>query len=58
MRNVERRIQLVEAQSSRDLPIVNQPAGVSDTFKAHTKLMFDLQVLAYQSDLTRTRSSS
>ena len=30
-----------------------QPAGVPDTFEAHAKLMFDLQVLAYQSDLTR-----
>ena len=53
VRDVERRIQLAEAQSSRDLPIVDQPVGVPDTFEAHAKLMFDMQVLAYQSDLTR-----
>jgi hypothetical protein len=53
VRDVERRLQLAEAQSDRDLPIVDQPVGVPDTFEAHAKLMFDLQVLAYQSDLTR-----
>ena len=53
VRDIERRIQMAEAQSSRDLPELTQPSGVPDTYEAHAKLMFDLQVLAYQTDLTR-----
>ncbi len=53
VRDVERRIQTAEAQSNRELPVVDQPAGVPETFAEHARLMFDLQVLAYQSDLTR-----
>ena len=53
VRDVERRIQMAEAQSGRDLPEVTQPSGVPDTYEEHAKLMFDLQVLAYQTDLTR-----
>ena len=53
VRDVERRIQMAEEQSSRDLPEVTQPSGVPDTYEEHAKLMFDLQVLAYQTDLTR-----
>ena len=53
VRDVERRIQKAEEQSSKELPLVPKPAGVPPTFEEHAKLMFDLQVLAYQSDLTR-----
>jgi hypothetical protein len=53
IRDVERRIQRAEEQSARELPVVEQPAGVPDTFEAYAKLMFDMQVLAFQSDLTR-----
>jgi hypothetical protein len=53
IRDVERRIQRAEEQSSRELPTLERPAGVPATFAEHAKLMFDLQVLAYQSDLTR-----
>jgi hypothetical protein len=53
VRDVERRIQMAEAQSNRELPVVDQPAGVPDTYEEHAKLMFDMQVLAYQTDLTR-----
>ena len=53
VRALERRIQMAEAQSDRELPVMDQPSGVPDTFEAHVKLMFDLQVLAYQTDLTR-----
>jgi len=52
-RDVERRIQKAEEQSAQELPRVDQPAGVPATFEEHAKLMFDLQVLAYQTDLTR-----
>jgi hypothetical protein len=53
IRNAERRIQMAEMQSQRELPVIDQPAGVPPTFEAHAKLMFDLQLLAYQADLTR-----
>jgi hypothetical protein len=53
VRDIERRIQRAEEQVSRELPVFDQPAGVPATFAEHARLMFDLQVLAYQSDLTR-----
>jgi hypothetical protein len=53
IRNAERRIQMAEAQSERELPVIEQPAGVPGTFQEHAKIMFDLQLLAYQADLTR-----
>ncbi|HVY34788.1 MAG TPA: DUF1552 domain-containing protein [Caulobacteraceae bacterium] len=53
VRDIETRIQKAEAQSAKDMPVVTQPAGIPATFEEHAKLMFDLQVLAYQSDLTR-----
>jgi hypothetical protein len=53
VRDVERRIQRTEEQNSRELPVVEQPVGIPPTFEQHAKLMFDLQVLAYQCDLTR-----
>jgi hypothetical protein len=54
IRDVERRIRQAELQSGRELPVVERPSGsIPDTFEAYAKLMFDLQVLAYQTDLTR-----
>jgi hypothetical protein len=53
IRDVERRIQRAEEQSGRELPVVDHPAGVPDSFDEHVRLMCDLQVLAYQADLTR-----
>ena len=53
VRDIERRIQMAEAQSERELPVVDQPAGIPDTFGEHTKMMFDLWALAYETDLTR-----
>ena len=52
-RDIERRIQIAEQQASRKLPEMERPAGVPSTYSEHAKLMFDLQVLAYQGDLTR-----
>jgi len=58
VRELERRIQMVEAQNStgeeRELP--SAPAGVPDSFEEHVKLMFDLQALAFASDTTRVFS--
>src|SRR5262249_40924894 len=53
VRDVERRIQRAEEQASRNLPLVSQPTGIPLSFEEHAKIMFDLQVLAYQCDLTR-----
>jgi hypothetical protein len=53
LRDTERRIQKAEEQSARQGPELVQPAGVPDGFEPHVKLLYDLQVLAYQADLTR-----
>src|SRR5262245_32181629 len=53
IRDVERRIQLAEEQNNQELPVVAHPAGIPATYDDHVKLMCDLQVLAYQCDLTR-----
>jgi hypothetical protein len=58
IRELERRIQAVEAKNSsgdaRELP--EAPIGVPDSYAEHMKLMFDFQVLAFQSDMTRVFS--
>ena len=53
MRDVERRIQRAEEQASREVPAVDRPAGIPAGFEEHATLMFDLQLLAFQTDLTR-----
>ena len=53
IRDVERRIQKAEEQSDKELQRVDHPAGVPATYDDHVRLMCDLQVLAYQTDLTR-----
>ena len=53
LRDVERRIQKAEEQSSKALPGVTQPAGIPEKFEDQVRLLYDLQLLAYQSDLTR-----
>ncbi len=53
IRGVEQRIQIAEAQSDQELPLVEHPAGIPGNWEEHVNLMLDLQVLAYQCDLTR-----
>lgn len=53
VRDVERRIQMAEEQNARELPVVDQPIGIPTDYAEHAELMTDLQVLAYQTDLTR-----
>ena len=53
IRDVEQRLQTAEAQSDRELPLIEQPASAPATFPEYAKLMIDLQVLAYQADITR-----
>jgi hypothetical protein len=58
IREIERRIQRIEAHNTsgepREMP--EAPAGVPDSFEEHVKLMFDLQALAFMSDMTRVFS--
>jgi hypothetical protein len=53
VRDIERRVQMAEAQSARELPLVDQPVGVPSDYAEHAALMMDLLALAYQTDLTR-----
>ena len=54
VREVERRIQKAEAQTlDSPLPDLERPVGVPAEYAEHAKLMFDLQVLALQGDITR-----
>jgi hypothetical protein len=53
VRGIEARIQKAEQQSDTELPVVSQPSGIPVGFEEYAKLMFDLQALAYQVDLTR-----
>jgi hypothetical protein len=53
LRDIERRIQRAEEQRNIELPTLDQPQGVPAVFEDHLTLMLDLQLLAFQSDLTR-----
>jgi len=56
VRDVERRIARAEEQSDVQLPAIDQPQGAPAVFEDHLALMLDLQLLAFQSDLTRVIS--
>jgi hypothetical protein len=57
VREVERRIQQAEANAvGNPLPDLDRPLGVPAAYADHAKLMFDLQVLAMQGDITRVVS--
>src|ERR1700683_1414778 len=56
VRDVERRIQMAEQHGSIELPALEEPLGAPPVFEDHLALMMDLQVLAFQSDLTRVIS--
>src|SRR5262245_5406610 len=53
VRDIERRIQKAEQQRDVELPTLEEPQGIPPVFEDHLALMLDLQVLAFQSDLTR-----
>src|ERR1700730_1706423 len=50
---IERRIEKAAKQASSDLTLPDAPVGAPKDVEAHIKLMFDLQVLAWQADITR-----
>ena len=53
IREVERRIQKASKETSTELSLPTLPTGVPKDVEAHIKLMFDLQVLAWQANITR-----
>ena len=54
VREVERRIQRAEQRAEASpLPAIQRPTSVPESWEEHVKLMFDLQVLAFQADMTR-----
>jgi hypothetical protein len=55
VRDVEQRIAKSESYN-KDFEVPDQPVGVPPTFKEYIELMFDLQVLAFQADITRVSS--
>jgi len=53
IRDIERRIQVALERKPVQLPDATRPAGIPDSWPEHVKIMFDLQSLALQADLTR-----
>ena len=54
IREVERQIERAEAAAEDNpTPDLDRPVGVPESFADHAKLMFDLQLLAFQADITR-----
>jgi len=56
VREIEQRIQSTEAQGVHSIELPLRPVDVPETFDEHTKLMFDLQLLAYRADVNRVFS--
>ncbi|MGH9256124.1 MAG: DUF1552 domain-containing protein [Vicinamibacterales bacterium] len=53
VRELEQRVQNMERRAEVELSVPDRPTDIPDTFEEHAKLMFDLQVVAYQADITR-----
>jgi hypothetical protein len=53
VREIERRIQMAESDGREVAPTIDKPAGIPAGYDSHAKLLFDLQFVAFQADLTR-----
>jgi hypothetical protein len=53
IREIERRIEKAETDGRNIAPTIDKPAGIPAAYSDHAKLLFDLQFVAFQSDLTR-----
>ena len=53
IREIERRIEKAETDGRTIAPTIDKPAGIPAIFAGHAKLLFDLQFVAFQTDLTR-----
>jgi len=57
VREIEQRIQTTESRGAEsELSLPDRPVDIPETFEEHAKMMLDLQVLAYQTDITRVVS--
>jgi hypothetical protein len=57
VRDIERRIQLAETQNvETQLPLMEKPSSIPQDYAEYAKLMMDLMVVAWQSDMTRVAS--
>jgi hypothetical protein len=56
VRELERRIQTAEARGAQSIELPERPTSIPDTYEEHARMMFDLQVLAFQTDMTRITS--
>jgi hypothetical protein len=56
VRSVERHIEVAGQQAPKELPDFEKPIGVPETFSDYARLMLDLQVLAFQGDITRVNT--
>ncbi|HEX4136650.1 MAG TPA: DUF1552 domain-containing protein [Bryobacteraceae bacterium] len=53
VREIERRIQKSQQHASSELKLPESPVGIPESFDEHFKIMFDLQVLAFRTEMTR-----
>ncbi|MEO8594100.1 MAG: DUF1552 domain-containing protein [Candidatus Solibacter sp.] len=53
IRDIERRIQKAEQQNVANVPAIGRPVGIPELFADHVKLMSDLMIIAFQTDMTR-----
>jgi len=53
VRDLESRIQMAEGRNAVALPQMARPSGIPESWSAYARMMFDLQILAMQADLTR-----
>jgi len=56
VREVERRIQGAEARGAQDIELPDRPTSIPETYEEHARIMFDLQLLGFQADITRVTS--
>lgn len=56
VREIERRIQSAESSGAQDIALPERPTSIPDTYQEHARIMYDLQVLAFQADITRITS--
>ena len=56
VREIERRIQSAEARGAQNIALPARPTSIPDTYEEHARMMYDLQVLAFQADMTRVSS--
>ena len=56
VREIEQRIENAEARGALSVELPDRPTDIPDSWDEHARMMFDLQVLAYQADVTRVTS--